>query len=128
MEFSIFVAKVIAVIYLSFGVGLLFNGGYYQKVFIKLINDATYLILGGIIAIIIGFIIITNHNIWTKNWTVIVTIIGWIALIKGVLLLAFPSFSKFFKPLFNNGNLTKILAPIVLIFGLIFAYFGFFSS
>ncbi|MDV7186638.1 hypothetical protein R3X25_05040 [Lutibacter sp. TH_r2] len=128
MEFSIFVAKVIAVIYLSLGVGLLFNGGYYQKVFIKLINDATYLILGGIIAIIIGFIIITNHNIWTKNWTVIVTIIGWIALIKGVLLLAFPSFSKFFKPLFNNGNLTKILAPIVLIFGLIFAYFGFFSS
>lgn len=128
MEFSIFIAKVIAVIYLSFGIGLLFNGNYYQKVFIKLLNDATYLILGGIIAIIIGFIIVRHHNIWEKNWTVIITIIGWIALVKGILLLAFPSSTKLFKPLFNNGNLTKILAPLVLIFGLVFAYFGFFIS
>ena len=128
MEYSIFIAKIIAVIYLSFGIGLLFSGNYYQKVFIKLLNDATYLIFGGIMAIIIGFLIIKNHNIWTKNWTVLITIIGWAALIKGVLLLAFPSFTKFFRPLFNNGNLTKISAPLVIIFGLIFAYFGFFIS
>lgn len=95
MEFSIFVAKIIAVVYLSFGVGLLFSGNYYQKVFRKLINDATYLILGGIMAIIIGFIIISNHNIWTNNWTVIITIIGWVALIKGIVLLAFPTTTRF---------------------------------
>ncbi|SDW14015.1 hypothetical protein SAMN05444411_101143 [Lutibacter oricola] len=125
MELSIFIAKIIAVIYLAFGVGLIVNSNYYRKVILKLLNDATYIILGGIIAIIIGFFIVENHNYWVKNWTVIITIIGWVALIKGVLLLAFPSTITFFKPLFNNGNVTKILTPLVLIFGLIFAYFGF---
>ena len=125
MEFSIFIAKIIAVIYMSIGIGLLLNSNYYQKVIIKLLNDATYIVLGGIIAIIIGFLIIENHNKWVKNWTVIITIFGWIALIKGVLLLALPTSTKIFRPLFNNGNLTKILAPLILIFGLIFAYFAF---
>lgn len=127
MELSILIAKIIGVIYLSFGVGLLFNPQFYKNEIPKLIENTSYLILGGFLAIIIGLLIVDNHNYWVKNWTVVITIIGWIALLKGILLLAFPTLSKIYKPLFKSENFYKILGPLVLIFGLLFTYLGFFN-
>ena len=88
-------------------------------------DDSSYLILCGFIAIIIGFLIIGNHNIWEKNWTVMVTIIGWIALFEGILLLIFPKYILIFKPIMTPKNINIIIIPIAFIVGLVFAYFGF---
>jgi len=125
METSVLIAKIISVIYLSFGVGLIFNTSFYKKGIEKLLDSASFTILAGMIAVIIGIVIIEFHNIWEKNWTIVITIIGWIALIKGILLLAFPKSMVFFQPMFQSENLYKFLAPLVILFGLIFAYFGF---
>ncbi len=128
METSILIAKIIAIIYLSFGIGLLFNGNFYKKEIPKLLDNSAYLILCGFMAIIVGMLIIEYHNHWVKNWTVIVTIIGWIALVKGVFLLAFPKAIKFYKQFLNSENLYKFLTPLVFIIGLLFAYFGFYAN
>ena len=125
METSILIAKIISVIYLSFGVGLIFDTSFYKKGIEKLLDSASFTILAGMIAVIIGIVIIEFHNIWEKNWTIVITIVGWIALIKGILLLTFPKSMVFFKPMFQLENLYKFLAPLVILFGLIFAYFGF---
>lgn len=125
METSVLIAKIISVIYLSFGVGLIFNTSFYKKGIEKLLDSASFTILAGMIAVIIGIVIIEFHNIWEKNWTIVITIIGWIALIKGILLLTFPKSMVFFKPMFQLEKLYKFLAPLVILFGLIFAYFGF---
>lgn len=127
METSILIAKIIGLIYLSFGVGILLNGNYYKKEIPKLLENTAYLILGGFMAIIVGILIIDNHNYWVKNWTIVITLIGWIALLKGILLLAFPTLVKVYKPLFNSESFYKILGPLVLIFGLIFTYLGYFN-
>lgn len=125
METSVLIAKIISVIYLSFGVGLIFNTSFYKKGIEKLLDNASFMILAGMIAVIVGIVIIEFHNIWEKNWTLVITLIGWIALIKGILLLAFPKTMVFFKPMFQFENLYKYLAPLVILFGLVFAYFGF---
>lgn len=127
METSVLIAKIIGLIYLSFGVGLLFNSAFYKKEIPKLLENTAYLIFGGFMAIVFGVLIIDNHNFWVKNWTVVITIIGWIALLKGMALLVFPAFSSNFKTLFNSDKFYTILGPLVLIFGVIFIYFGFFN-
>jgi hypothetical protein len=127
MEISILIARIIAVIYISFGIGLLTSRKYYQEQFTKLLNDSTYLILGGILAIIFGFLITEYHNIWTNDWRVVITIIGWVALAKGVWLIAFPKSVLVFEKLFTNTKLLTILIPFVLLFGLFFVYVGFLS-
>lgn len=127
MEISSLIAKIIGLVYLSFGVGLLFNPSFYKKEIPKLLENTAFLIFGGFMAIIFGVLIIENHNYWVKNWTVIITIIGWIAILKGIILLAFPKTTSIYKPLFNSQILHKLLGPLVLIFGLVFTYFGYFS-
>ena len=78
-------------------------------------------------AITVGLLIIHYHNNWVNNWTVLVTIFGWIALVKGILLLAVPKLSTIFKALHKSENIYKYIAPVAIILGVVFGYFGFFS-
>jgi len=126
METTALIAKIIGILYLSFGIGLLFNKQYYSKAIENLLESSTYLIIGGFLAIIIGLLIIEYHNIWIKNWTVLITIIGWSALVKGILLLTFPKSFNMFKRLFKSKKLINILAIFIILFGVMFCYFGFF--
>lgn len=125
METSILIAQIIAIVYLSFGVGILISGDYYKKELIKFFDNSPCIIIGGIFAIVCGSLIIHFHNIWVANWTVLITILGWLAVIKGISLIAFPKTLMMFKPMFEAENLYKILAPIIILLGLVFGYLGF---
>ena len=125
METSILIAKIIAIIYLSFGIGLTFNRNYYKKEILSLLDNSAFMIFGGFNAIVLGLLVVEFHNHWVKDWTVIITIIGWIALLKGVFLLAFPTSFNVFKDMFKSEGFLKALGPLIILFGLVFAYFGF---
>ena len=125
METSILIARIIAVIYLSMGVGFILNRAYYQKEFEKMIDNSSFMLFGGMMAIVIGSLIIGYHNVWVKNWTILITIIGWISLTKGVILLAFPRLFHCFRPMVKSKKLNLFMIPGVLILGFVFAYFGF---
>lgn len=100
---------------MSLGAGILFSSNYYKKAFVKLLENSTFLILGGFIAIILGILILENHNIWVKNWTVIITIIGWVALIKGVILIVFPKSAKGNNNLFQSKKFIKFFMTKLVI-------------
>jgi hypothetical protein len=38
----------------------------------------------GCISILVGLLIVTSHNIWTPEWPLLITLIGWVALLKGI--------------------------------------------
>ena len=58
METSILIAKILATVYFSFFLGLLFSSKYYKKELPKLVDNSAYLILGGYMAIVFGFLIL----------------------------------------------------------------------
>lgn len=125
MDLSVFVAQAVAIVYLSVGVGMLLDKKYYAKLLEDMFKNTTAMYIGGLMALIVGFTLVTFHNEWVKSWEVLVTIIGWLALIKGVMLLAFPSaFLDMTKKWFGAKNLGTY-APIVIVLGLVFGYFGF---
>ncbi|MFK5957562.1 MAG: hypothetical protein QM495_01700 [Lutibacter sp.] len=106
---------------------MLFNKEYYSKAFEYLLESTTYLIIGGILAVVFGLLILEYHTIWSDNWTVLITVIGWIALFKGILLLVFPKSFNRFKYLFKSKGFINFLTVFIILFGCLFIYFGFFS-
>ncbi len=125
MELSIFVAKIIALIYLPLGFAL-FTGQLKGKELVASFEKSPGLSLTtGYFGVTIGVILITYHNLWIKGWPVLITIIGWIAVIECVALLAIP------KTLFAMANRMatneKLWGLVSLILGLVFGYFGFFA-
>ncbi len=125
MELSIFIAKLLAIVYIAIGVGMLLNGKHYKQMINDIMGTPGIIYLGGIMALIAGYLMVTYHNIWVKDWTVIITVFGWLALVKGVSLLAFPkTFIGFSKSMMKKWNFT-VVGACVLILGLILGYFGF---
>jgi cytochrome c biogenesis protein CcdA len=82
--------------------------------------------LGGVMALSIGYLILTFYNTWTKDWSVIITIVGCLAMIKGILILIRPEIIiALSKAMVQKEGILKIEAIAVIILGLAFAFLGF---
>jgi len=125
MELSIFIAKIYAVIALISGLGLLLNPTYYQKTFTEMLDNSLALFFAGVFATLTGFLVVTYHNIWEQSWVVIVTLFGWMGLLKGFMLIVFPGSFAAFKPMYKKIGYWQFQSIALIIFGLVFAYFGF---
>jgi hypothetical protein len=125
MELSILIAKIASVVYLSAALGAVFSRDHYHRVLDDLFKNAALIYFMGFTAVILGFLMVNYHNTWVKDWTVLVTILGWLALVKGVLLIAFPGFvQSYSKPMFE-GKGPRFFPYVAAFVGLVFGYFGF---
>lgn len=125
MELSILIAKIASIIYLAAALGAVFSRDHYRRVFDDLFKNAALTYFIGFTAVILGFLMVNYHNIWVRDWTVLVTILGWLALVKGVLLIAFPRFVQgYSKPIFEGKGL-QFFPYVAAFVGLLFGYFGF---
>ena len=124
MELSIFVAKIIAVTYIAMSIGVLMGTISYKKIFQDIEKTPAVVPLMSLFGIVIGFLLIEYHSIWVWDWPVIITLVGWIGLVKGISLMIFPGFTKWFEPMFT-GKFMKIMPYFTLAFGLLMGYFGF---
>jgi len=121
--------QVLSLAYLAIGIGILINPDFYKKLYEDFIENASVLYLGGITALVIGYLLVTFHNTWTKDFSVIITIIGWLALLKGILILVRPKVMiTLTKAMINKKSTLKIMSVFVIIVGLLFSFLGFFSK
>jgi hypothetical protein len=127
MQLSKLIAKIASVTYLSASAGAFFGADYYRKIADDFFSNAGLTYVAGFITVVIGFLIVNYHNRWTKNWTILITILGWLALLKGILLIAFPQFVHTLSERMFTDAGSKIFPYAALCLGLLFAYFGFMS-
>jgi uncharacterized membrane protein HdeD (DUF308 family) len=127
MQLSKLIARMASVIYLSSSLGAFFSADYYRKIADDLFSNSALIYLTGFITVIIGFLIVTYHNRWAKSWTVLITILGWLAMVKGIFLIAFPQFVHALSERMLTDSTARIFPYGALCLGLLFAYFGFVS-
>jgi hypothetical protein len=127
MELSILIAKITAVVYLSAALGAIFSPDYYRRLIGDLFDNAALTYLTGFMAVVVGCLIVNFHNVWVKDWIILITILGWLALMKGVLFIAFPTFVQGYSRLFFEGRGLRVFPYVAVVMGLVFGYFGFVS-
>lgn len=91
MQASAVISQILGLTYIIVGFGLLLNPENYQKVLKGFCESPALSYLGGFLALVFGLTILVFHHTWSADWTVIITLVGWLALIKGSLLVAYPS-------------------------------------
>lgn len=109
---SIFLAKFWGWYLIIFFIILSFNPRRIKQIFNDL-KDEKFLIIASFLAIIVGLLNILFHNIWELNWKLIITLIGWVALFKGLFLFIFPkrTISKL-----ENFNVKFVQVTYILLF------------
>jgi hypothetical protein len=116
MDSSLFLAQFWGWYLIIFFVILSFNPKRIKQI-IEDLHDQKFLILASFMAIIMGLLNILFHNIWEANYKLIITLIGWIALLKGILLFIFPSqFINWLKV--SNIKLIQTMYILLFLVGL----------
>jgi hypothetical protein len=86
----------------------------------KVLHDVKHLIVEnrafglayGLMSLILGITSVLLHNVWELNWHVVITIFGWLALVKGIIVLAWPEISK--NTRYETRVLTTRIALVVV--------------
>jgi len=87
---TIFLAQLIGPTMLAVGLGIFFSRSYYEKVYRNLENETLSVLVSGIAALVIGILMVLNHNVWNSLLSGIVTLVGWLSIVKGLLLIIVP--------------------------------------
>jgi hypothetical protein len=81
---------VLLVIGIGMAFGLMMEGAGYSNLLKEFIANRALIFLTGMLALAAGVAIVNVHNVWAPDWRVIITILGWLLVLRGVMLLVFP--------------------------------------
>lgn len=127
MDLSKFLAKVLGPYLIIVSVLILLQGNFTARLE-HLLSNADLLFVTGFFTLILGLLMVVAHNHWQKDWTLIITIISWLTLLKGLSLLVYPEhlirISQYF--IYNKVAL-YLSAGLDIILGLILSYEGYSS-
>lgn len=89
---TIFLAKLIGLFTLIFSVALVLRHEFFVTTVNTFMRDHVILLLFAMIALSVGLAMVLAHNRWSGGvLTIVVTLLGWIFLLRGLLLLLLPS-------------------------------------
>ena len=126
MQSALFIAKIIGPIYVVFGVGLVLNPKIYQRVIQEFLNAYAIRYLAGFLALVFGLLIVQVHNVWEFHWAVVITIMGWMGIIKGVLLTVFPdTMTRLSERYTRSTHLLTVQSVGICILGLFLTIMGY---
>lgn len=91
MEMSLCLAKILGAYCVVVSFAVLCNMLDYKEMIKDFAESRICIFFSGIIALWFGLIVAAIHNVW-QGWPVIITLFGWMALIKGIVILIYPQF------------------------------------
>lgn len=125
MTTSVFLAQAFSIYFIVVTLAMLFNKDYYTKAAIELLQHKGLALLTGIFTLILGILLVLFHNIWIANWQVIITILAWLTLIKGIMRLFFPKQMQSWIDALKKSGFFYSTLGIMLILGVLLGYLGF---
>jgi hypothetical protein len=75
---------------LAMGIGMLLNLGSFAVMVEQVSHDIALIFFSGVLLLVAGLAIVRSHHVWT-GWPVLVTVLGWLAIIGGLARLFFPT-------------------------------------
>lgn len=126
METSLFIAQIFGVAYVIIGLGLFFNSQYYSKAYVEMMKNSALLMTVSLVALVVSIVIVLVHNVWEWQWYVIVTLLGWIGLVKAFLLVVFPKQMVGFSAAMLKNKIFVMLGGLFFTaLGVVLCYFSF---
>jgi hypothetical protein len=121
-------AQIIGPIVAAAALGFFFNSKIIKAIMKDFEKSEGLTYLTGIIIMILGLVIVLNHNIWEFSAAGLITLIGWGSLIKGAIFLIIPNFLfKISKSVLSCGMTMKVAMTIWLVAGVYLSYIGYFA-
>ena len=121
-----YLAEIWGISMVVIALALLINGTYLKRLFASMQNEDN-LFFWGFVTFIIGIAMVLAHNVWVKDWQVIITIFGWASLLKGLYILFLPKLAMSWIKKIEIQKWIPITLMATIFIGLTLTYLGFTS-
>jgi hypothetical protein len=126
MYISIFLAKAIGIYLIFISISFILHEKRLKGLMMNMMKNPALMLISGFIPLLIGILLVVTHNIWVMDWRVIITIAGWLALLKGMSIILFPEFLINWSIKWMNNKLAYYATFLfVFLMGAVLIYFGY---
>jgi len=133
MDRSTLLAKLIGPPFVAIGLGLLLN----QRTYWDMIDDVIrhpspignmLIYLSGLLSMLAGLALVNAHPSWTRDWRVVITILGWLLLVGGIVRIVLPDIIlKLGSTLYGSPTTPLLVAIISLALGGFLSFKGYWT-
>lgn len=126
MDITLFLAQIMGVYFLVVGVGALLNPARMKRAIQEARRSYLLPYFDGAIALVVGLLVVLSHNLWDGLLETLVSLIGWVAVIEGVLMMLLPqkTISAILEK-FLGAQITRLTGVVAIVLGFYFVYQAF---
>jgi hypothetical protein len=124
MQNALWLASIFGPFLTIIGLWMLLFSENLMKVWTALKSSPVAFYFSGWVNLLIGLTILSQYDMWSWDGFVLVTILGWVLVIRGIMALFVPQ--MLVKCTMCNSNFMKIQGIIPLVWGLALCWLAFF--
>lgn len=125
MYISTVLAEILGIVFLVMGLELLLKKKFMVAVLNEAVEKPGLLWTMGLLALVIGAVMVAIQNVWSADWRVVITIVGWLAVLKGVVIMFFPHFTMSLYRKWGTEGFLVFGGVVATLLGLFFLYVSF---
>ena len=127
-ERTVFLSRLIGLYCILIAMSMMFHKQSVVEAVTAILHDSPLVLLLGVLTLVAGLAMVLTHNVWSAGpGALLVTVVGWITLMKGLLFLSLPPEREadLFLAKLHYGEYFYLFMAISLIMGLYLTYEGF---
>jgi hypothetical protein len=125
MNSSIAIAQVLGTVLAVMSLSILIDRKTVSTALEKAIQDRGFLWLWSFLILTMGAVMVAMNNVWTSGLPLLITIFGWLTLIKGAVLLLLPGPAMAFYRKCNKDGVLIFGGFVSFLLGLALLYMSF---
>lgn len=122
---TLFLASLIGPLIVAIGFGIYLSRAYYIKVYQRLEDETLAVFLAATISITVGIAMVLHHNLWGTTPEIIISAIGWLAIMKGVLLAVTPKYVEVLSVKISKSSFFSAVGPLLIVLGLYLSWIAY---
>ncbi|HZP07833.1 hypothetical protein [Methyloceanibacter sp.] len=95
MTSSRYIARLMGPVLVAIGIGMVVgivtDGEGYLVLMKEFLGSRALIFLTAVLTLVAGLAIVNAHNLWVPDWRLVVTVLGWLFILRGVFALVLPA-------------------------------------
>ena len=123
---AVFIARLIGPTFIVIGIGVLLNGSFYDAMIAEAVKSPALIYFAGLFALVPGLAMLNVYRAWTADWRVVITILGWLMVIGGIVRIVLPQLiATLATDIYSGTPVLAIFAVIILVVGAYLSFEGY---
>lgn len=122
MDISVIIAQALGIFLAVTGIAMVVNGKATAGAIEESVSHKGMVFLWGLLALATGSVIVVLNNTWTSGLPLLVTILGWLAIVKGAFVLLAPGAAAALYRKFGHSGMIVFCGVVCFVLGVVLLY------